>query len=580
MQALILAGGKGTRLRPLTVYTPKPVVPVCNRPFLLYQLDTLRRAGVTDVTLSLSYQPHKIEQQLGDGSDFGVSLSYTVEPQPMGTAGAYKFAEDLIREPTVVFNGDIVTDLDLKAAIREHDERGAVGDRRPRAGREPMRLRTGGGRRERVRHALSPRSRAPTSAASTPSTPARTSSTRRCSTSSPRARATPSSTASSQTCSRAARSSTRTSPQRAYWLDIGAPARYLQVHHDILAGRVARREARKTGAATRTSRRIAEIDELSLVADGCTVKPGAQIVNSVLGEGVHVEEKAQISQLGHLAAHARRRGRAGLGRGRRARLPHRPLGAGRRGLGARRQDQPHGLYADRGRALSHASAPLAPIRFGTDGWRAVIADEFTFANVERVAQAYAEFVRRQSAGASAEVVIGYDRRFLSGQFAARAAEVLAGNDIAVSLFDTDVPTPLVSWAVRERGAAGGVVITASHNPAHFNGFKIKAPWGGSAPPETTRAVEALVDASPPRRAALSEDARGRLEKETESYRAQVASYVDLERMRALDARIVVDPMHGTGGLWVENFLSGGSARRRDDSRGARPLLRLRQPRAD
>jgi len=96
MQALILAGGKGTRLRPLTVYTPKPVVPVCNRPFLLYQLDTLRRAGVTDVTLSLSYQPHKIEEKLGDGSEFGVSLSYTVEPHPMGTAGAYRFAADLI----------------------------------------------------------------------------------------------------------------------------------------------------------------------------------------------------------------------------------------------------------------------------------------------------------------------------------------------------------------------------------------------------------------------------------------------------------------------------------------------------
>src|SRR5215212_1646491 len=126
MQALILAGGKGTRLRPLTVYTPKPVVPVCNRPFLLYQIDTLKRAGVKDVTLSLSYQPHKIEQQLGDGSDFGVRITYAVEPQPLGTAGAYKFAGDLIREPTVVFNGDIVTHLDLRAVIRQHDERKAV----------------------------------------------------------------------------------------------------------------------------------------------------------------------------------------------------------------------------------------------------------------------------------------------------------------------------------------------------------------------------------------------------------------------------------------------------------------------
>src|SRR3984893_18000698 len=126
MQALILAGGKGTRLRQLTVYTPKPIVPICNRPFLLYQIDTLRRAGITDITLSLSYQPNKIEQLLGDGSDHGVALKYTVEPQPMGTAGAYKFAEELIREPTVVLNGDILTDLDLKAVIREHDERNAA----------------------------------------------------------------------------------------------------------------------------------------------------------------------------------------------------------------------------------------------------------------------------------------------------------------------------------------------------------------------------------------------------------------------------------------------------------------------
>ncbi|MBP9665242.1 MAG: NTP transferase domain-containing protein, partial [Pyrinomonadaceae bacterium] len=84
MQALILAGGKGTRLRPLTVYTPKPIVPVVNRPFLLYQIDVLKKAGITDITLSLSYQPDKIQQILGDGSEFDVSLTYITEPSPMG----------------------------------------------------------------------------------------------------------------------------------------------------------------------------------------------------------------------------------------------------------------------------------------------------------------------------------------------------------------------------------------------------------------------------------------------------------------------------------------------------------------
>src|SRR5881409_3781319 len=117
MQALILAGGKGTRLRPLTVYTPKPIVPLVNRPFLLYQIEILRNAGITDITLSLSYQPDKIEHLLGSGAEFGVNLRYVTEPMPMGTGGAYKFAADSIGETTIVFNGDILTDLDIGKLI-------------------------------------------------------------------------------------------------------------------------------------------------------------------------------------------------------------------------------------------------------------------------------------------------------------------------------------------------------------------------------------------------------------------------------------------------------------------------------
>ncbi|MBC7931885.1 MAG: hypothetical protein H7Z38_15095, partial [Rubrivivax sp.] len=210
-----------------------------------------------------------------------------------------------------------------------------------------------------------------------------------------------------------------------------------------------------------------------------------------------------------------------------------------------------------------------PIRFGTDGWRACIADEFTFENVERVAQAYADFLRQpgQNGGgdnptkvdssAAPRVVVGYDRRFLSKEFAERACEVLVGNGIGVALFDGDVPTPLVSWAVRERGAAGGVVITASHNPATFNGFKIKAPWGGSATAETTVAVESLVDATAPQLAPLSANASAGLAPQIASYRSQVESFVDLEQIRSKSARVVVDSMHGTGGRWVESFLRGG-----------------------
>jgi len=126
MQALILAGGKGTRLRPLTMHTPKPIMPIANRPFLLYQLELLKRADVRDVILSLSYQPHKIEDRLGDGTDYDVRISYTVEASPLGTAGAYRHAAGLIRETTVVFNGDVLTNIDLNDVIKFHRERNAT----------------------------------------------------------------------------------------------------------------------------------------------------------------------------------------------------------------------------------------------------------------------------------------------------------------------------------------------------------------------------------------------------------------------------------------------------------------------
>jgi phosphomannomutase len=203
---------------------------------------------------------------------------------------------------------------------------------------------------------------------------------------------------------------------------------------------------------------------------------------------------------------------------------------------------------------------LAPIKFGTDGWRALIAREYTFANLERVAQAYADYLLSEAgtAGVLGQplCVVGYDRRFLSELFAQRAAEVLVGNNIRVLLFGEAAPTPLISWAVKELGAAGGVVITASHNPADFNGFKIKAPWGGSAAPETTSAVEKLVDVNPPKRGAVSADTHQMLEPVIESYKAQIASYIDLDRLRKSPAFVVVDPMHGAGGTWVESFLAG------------------------
>jgi len=126
MKALILAGGEGTRLRPLTLVLPKPVVPVVNVPFLRYQLELLHTHGVSEVVLSLGYQPQKIEAVLGDGSNIGMKIHYVVEQSPLGTGGAYKNAEALLDGPTIVFNGDILCDLDLTAVLRQHEQHQAT----------------------------------------------------------------------------------------------------------------------------------------------------------------------------------------------------------------------------------------------------------------------------------------------------------------------------------------------------------------------------------------------------------------------------------------------------------------------
>ncbi|HEV2883897.1 MAG TPA: hypothetical protein VGW36_03510, partial [Pyrinomonadaceae bacterium] len=200
---------------------------------------------------------------------------------------------------------------------------------------------------------------------------------------------------------------------------------------------------------------------------------------------------------------------------------------------------------------------LPAIKFGTDGWRALIAGDYTFANLERVAQAFADHLRQTTSPGPPFVIVGYDRRFLSEDFAQRAAEVLAGNGFQVSLFKEPAPTPLISWAVKDLKADAGIVITASHNPSDFNGFKIKAPWGGSAAPETTAAVEKLVDQNVPTRSEFSESGSERLQPALDSYRRQITSYIDLDRIRSFDGAVVVDPMHGSGGDWVESFLGGG-----------------------
>ena len=123
------------------------------------------------------------------------------------------------------------------------------------------------------------------------------------------------------------------------------------------------------------------------------------------------------------------------------------------------------------------------IKFGTDGWRAVISDTFTFANLRLVAQAIADYVLDEGSQSQPEVLVGFDTRFLSDRYATEVARVLAGNGIVSYLTRADAPTPAISYAVIDKKAAAGVMITASHNPPRYNGVKLKAAFGGAALPD-------------------------------------------------------------------------------------------------
>jgi phosphomannomutase len=206
---------------------------------------------------------------------------------------------------------------------------------------------------------------------------------------------------------------------------------------------------------------------------------------------------------------------------------------------------------------------VAPIKFGTDGWRAVIAEDFTFANVERVAQATAEYWKRNPVPKAQKlIIIGYDRRFLSDQFAQRVAEIMLGNGFDVTLSSVPTPTPAVSFAVKARNATGGVMLTASHNPPSFNGFKLKAHFGGSAEPATCQAVEALLDCGPTAARPLGKanaHSSEVMDLRTDHF-AAIKALTDFNLIAKSKLKFAHDALYGVGAGCFEQLLAGTSCR--------------------
>jgi phosphomannomutase len=206
------------------------------------------------------------------------------------------------------------------------------------------------------------------------------------------------------------------------------------------------------------------------------------------------------------------------------------------------------------------------IKFGTDGWRAVIAEDFTFANVARVAQAAADYwkseVRKPKSevfGYELKVIIGFDRRFFSDRFARTAAEIFAGNDFQVVLTPEPTPTPSVSFAVKEQRAVGGVMITASHNPPIFNGFKLKSFYGGSSDPATCQAVESFVGRNPVQSVKFDEAMRtGQIyiRDVRPAHFAALKKLVDFKLITKSKLRFAHDALFGVGAGCFEQLLAG------------------------
>src|SRR5271163_4163694 len=201
------------------------------------------------------------------------------------------------------------------------------------------------------------------------------------------------------------------------------------------------------------------------------------------------------------------------------------------------------------------------IKFGTDGWRGLIADDFTFDNVRRVAGAIASYVLKHE-DPTRGVIIGYDTRFLSGRFARAVADVIAAAGIPVKLANDYVPTPTVSYNVKKLGAAGGVMVTSSHNPWNWNGVKFKAKFGGSATPAIMKSIEEELAAE-----AMPSGPTPTLAKETRqdgapsrsgglpanidevdlkpAYVEAVSQFVDLDLIRHANFKFAIDSMYGS-----------------------------------
>lgn len=558
MQAVILAGERGAPLYPLTARQPRAMLPLAGKPLVQYQLELLKRHGISEAILCLQVQPETFEGRFGDGKELGMTLRYHREQAPLGTAGAVRAVSDrLVGDTVLVLNGHILTDADLTRLIALHEEKAAAVTMLLVGVPEPFRY--GVVVRDAEHRILSFAEKPALGEVASDTINAGVYVLRR-----DLLRRMPPDTEYSFERQLFPQLLAEGVPMygieaQGYWRSISTLTDYQQGQADILERKVhteiggnqvregvwvgananvhptadlrgrifvnhhteIAKDAKISGVVAIGSRcRIGEgaVIEDSIIWRGSVIEPGAVVRGCILGDNTVVRAGASVQPGTVIGADAVIASVV-------AKLP------------------------------SRGDIQRASIKFGTDGWRGIIADDFTVDNVRLVSQAVCDWVNNSDLPGKGSIIVGYDRRSQSEVFARAVAQVAQANHLKVLLSDRECSSPVVSFACRYYGAAAGIMITASHNPPQFNGLKIKVHYGGSATPEMVARIEESL------RVLLRSGAAPRYTRDTPPatdlaapYLEHCARFVDLQKVKDAGFKVIVDPMHGSGAGYLSGIL--------------------------
>jgi phosphomannomutase/NDP-sugar pyrophosphorylase family protein len=565
MQAIILAGGSAMPLRPLTARVPRSMAPLVNVPLVVHQINMLRKWGVSDVILCIDHLADHFERYFSQRSINGVSVALHRDDHPRGTAGALKRAQDLIvSDEIVVLNGHIITSIDIADLIEFHRKNVALATLALTPSRSAFEygvaLTDNDGRVVRWVEKPSVLVEAPTDTINAGVYVIKREVLDEI----------PQDVEYSLERNLFPKLVEKKQPvygkvSNEYWQDIRSLTDYRIVTDDILSGKlpveiVGAREGEKIWVGTSSSihptadisgevvigqnvsiGRNAKLRGPLVIGSHCRIGDGAVVDHSIIWRGSIIEPKAMVRNciLGDDCVIKE---------------------------GAAVQE---GSVVGDGAVIASYLASLVTdaeakkrgkIKFGTDGWRGIIGDDFTGENVRLVSQAIVDYLIDPSTPGDPVVVIGYDRRSQSEYFAQEAAAIVASSGLKAVFSDRPCSSPAVSYMVKYLHARGGIMVTASHNPPSFNGLKVKAYYGGSASPSIISDVEKHLH----RLIVLGENPVAKegvngvdVRDFRPYYLGHLASLVDLAKIKEAGQKIVVDPMHGSGAGYLSWILERG-----------------------